>query len=51
VPLLVTRAGARLADGGEIGDLAPTILDLLGVPAPPQMTGRSLLVSVRPHAA
>ncbi len=51
VPLVLTRSGASLAAGGEIGDLAPTILDLLDVPAPPEMTGRSLLVRVRPHGA
>jgi 2,3-bisphosphoglycerate-independent phosphoglycerate mutase len=33
-----------LAPGGQLGDVAPTILDLLGVPQPPEMTGRSLLV-------
>ena len=38
------------ADGGKVNladgilaDIAPTILGLLGVPAPPEMTGRSLL--------
>ena len=38
-------AGA-LADG-KLGDLAPTILELMGVPHPPEMTGQSLL---RPKA-
>ena len=36
-----------LADG-KLGDLAPTILELMGVPQPPEMTGQSLL---RPHTA
>ena len=31
-----------LADG-KLGDLAPTILELMGVPQPPEMTGQSLL--------
>jgi 2,3-bisphosphoglycerate-independent phosphoglycerate mutase len=35
-------AGARLRDG-RLADLAPTLLDLLGLPLPPEMTGRSLL--------
>jgi 2,3-bisphosphoglycerate-independent phosphoglycerate mutase len=43
VPLVVTLTGARLRDGGKLGDLAPTVLGLLGVPAPPEMTGQSLL--------
>lgn len=35
--------GRTLRDGG-LADLAPTILELLGLPVPPEMTGRSLLV-------
>ncbi len=31
-----------LRDGGALRDVAPTILDLLGLPQPPEMTGRSL---------
>ncbi|WP_318240501.1 2,3-bisphosphoglycerate-independent phosphoglycerate mutase [Luteimonas colneyensis] len=37
------RAGATLRTGGALRDLAPTMLDLLGVPKPAEMTGRSLL--------
>jgi 2,3-bisphosphoglycerate-independent phosphoglycerate mutase len=36
-------AGRRLRDGG-LSDVAPTVLELLGLPAPPEMTGRSLIV-------
>jgi 2,3-bisphosphoglycerate-independent phosphoglycerate mutase len=36
-------AGRRLRDGG-LADLAPTILELLGMPIPAEMTGRSLIV-------
>ena len=43
VPLVVTLAGAHLGAGGRLGDLAPTVLGLLGVPAPLAMTGRDLL--------
>ncbi len=35
---------ARLRDGGALRDVAPTLLDLLGLPQPPEMTGRSLLL-------
>jgi 2,3-bisphosphoglycerate-independent phosphoglycerate mutase len=28
---------------GKLGDLAPTILTLMGVPVPPQMTGNILI--------
>jgi 2,3-bisphosphoglycerate-independent phosphoglycerate mutase len=46
VPLWwVTRdAGGRRLRDGTLADLAPTVLELLGLPVPPEMTGRSLLV-------
>jgi 2,3-bisphosphoglycerate-independent phosphoglycerate mutase len=34
---------ARLRSGGALRDVAPTILDLLGLPQPAEMTGQSLL--------
>lgn len=37
-----TRKQTRLAEG-KLGDIAPTILDLLGIAQPPQMTGRTLI--------
>ena len=43
VPLVLTVAGARLRDRGELSDLAPTVLGLLGLPVPAEMTGRNLL--------
>ena len=43
VPLIVTIAGATLAEGGELADLAPTTLHLLGIEPPLQMTGKSLV--------
>jgi 2,3-bisphosphoglycerate-independent phosphoglycerate mutase len=42
VPLVVTLPGAELRDGGELADLAPTALALLGLPAPAEMTGKPL---------
>ena len=44
VPLVVTVAGASLREGGSLSDLVPTCLDLLGIPAPDAMTGKTLLV-------
>jgi 2,3-bisphosphoglycerate-independent phosphoglycerate mutase len=35
--------GRTLRDGG-LADVAPTVLELLGLPVPPEMTGRSLIV-------
>lgn len=45
VPLLYVAddADRHRLDDGILADIAPTILALLGVPAPPEMTGRSLL--------
>jgi 2,3-bisphosphoglycerate-independent phosphoglycerate mutase len=43
VPLTVTVEGLELRDGGILADVAPTALDLLGIPKPDAMTGRSLL--------
>ena len=35
---------ARLLPTGRLCDIAPTMLAVLGLPQPPDMTGRSLLV-------
>jgi 2,3-bisphosphoglycerate-independent phosphoglycerate mutase len=43
VPLLVTAPDLSLRDGGELADLVPTVLALLELPKPLQMTGENLL--------
>ncbi|GGG67668.1 2,3-bisphosphoglycerate-independent phosphoglycerate mutase [Paenibacillus radicis (ex Gao et al. 2016)] len=43
VPCIVTRAGAELREGGILADLAPTVLDLLQLSKPKEMTGTSLV--------
>jgi 2,3-bisphosphoglycerate-independent phosphoglycerate mutase len=44
VPFVVVGASARgLRAGGSLVDVAPTVLELLGLPAPSEMTGRSLV--------
>ena len=46
VPLIYVAnnaGGAKLVDDGALCDLAPTLLELLGVTQPAEMTGRSLL--------
>ncbi len=40
---LRTIGSVKLREGGALRDVAPTILDLLGMPQPVEMTGRSLL--------
>jgi len=43
VPLLYIGRKARVADGGALQDVAPTLLAIMGLPQPEAMTGRSLL--------
>jgi len=41
--ILITEDGrVQLRPGGSLRDIAPTLLGVLGVPAPPEMTGRDL---------
>jgi 2,3-bisphosphoglycerate-independent phosphoglycerate mutase len=46
VPLVVTDSDAALRDGAEIADLAPTVLQMLGIRQPPEMTGRPIVISL-----
>jgi 2,3-bisphosphoglycerate-independent phosphoglycerate mutase len=46
VPLIVVEAGIEgklLREGGRLADIAPTVLTLMGLPIPAEMTGESLL--------
>ncbi|UII55547.1 2,3-bisphosphoglycerate-independent phosphoglycerate mutase [Cytobacillus spongiae] len=43
VPVIVTKEGAELREGGILGDLAPTMLDLLQIAKPEEMTGTTLI--------
>ena len=43
VPLIVSGAAVELKSGGCLADLAPTILELMGLEQPAEMTGHSLL--------
>jgi 2,3-bisphosphoglycerate-independent phosphoglycerate mutase len=42
VPLIVTDPAARLREGGELKDLAPTVLAYLGLTKPLQVSGQNL---------
>ncbi len=45
VPLVhISNRPCRLKDGGRLSDIAPTLLDLMGMDIPCEMTGRSLAV-------
>lgn len=43
VPLMLIGAGAHALADGRLADIAPTLLALMGVAQPPEMTGQSLL--------
>jgi 2,3-bisphosphoglycerate-independent phosphoglycerate mutase len=45
VPVILVGGpdGATLRSGGRLADLAPTLLDLMALPLPPEMTGKSLI--------
>jgi 2,3-bisphosphoglycerate-independent phosphoglycerate mutase len=43
VPLVYVGRGGQLAKGGSLQDVAPTLLVMMGLPQPGEMTGRSLL--------
>ena len=45
VPLVVTAQVGELRAGGILADVAPTVLELMGIDPPPEMTGSSLLRS------
>jgi 2,3-bisphosphoglycerate-independent phosphoglycerate mutase len=45
VPVILVGGpeGAKLRDGGRLADLAPTLLALIGIAQPAEMTGQSLI--------
>ena len=43
VPVIVTKPDVSLREGGILADLAPTMLQLLNVTQPAEMTGKSLI--------
>ncbi len=43
VPFLYVGRPAKLADGGALKDVAPSLLKMMGLPQPPEMAGNSLI--------
>lgn len=43
VPVIITKSGIELREGGKLGDLAPTLLQLLNIEQPEDMTGSSII--------
>ncbi len=44
VPFILCGAGTELREGGRLADIAPTILDVLGLACPEEMDGETLIV-------
>lgn len=44
VPVIVTKKGITLRTDGKLADVAPTMLDLMGIEKPEEMTGESLII-------
>lgn len=44
VPFILIGHDAKLREGGVLADIAPTMLQLLNIPQPSEMTGKSLVV-------
>ncbi|EHB48605.1 2,3-bisphosphoglycerate-independent phosphoglycerate mutase [Paenibacillus lactis] len=45
VPFIVTDENVTLREGGILADIAPTILDLMDLPKPAEMTGTSMITA------
>lgn len=43
VPFCVVGYPCKLRDGGKLADIAPTMLKILELPQPPEMTGKSII--------
>ncbi len=44
VPFILCGAGTELRSGGRLADIAPTMLDVMGLACPEEMDGRTLIV-------
>jgi 2,3-bisphosphoglycerate-independent phosphoglycerate mutase len=44
VPLIYVGREAKALEGGKLSDLAPTMLTLMGMEVPPEMTGKPLMI-------
>jgi len=43
VPCIITKEGLELREGGNLGDVAPTLLKLMNLEQPKEMTGKSII--------
>ncbi len=47
VPFIVFNYPCKLSEGGGLADVAPTMLEILDIPQPKQMTGKSLIKKLK----
>jgi 2,3-bisphosphoglycerate-independent phosphoglycerate mutase len=47
--VIVTVPGLTLRSGGVLADVAPTLLELMGIDQPAEMTGESLISQREAH--
>lgn len=43
VPFILVGAGSKLRNGGRLADIAPTMLDVMGLAVPEEMDGKTLI--------
>ncbi len=43
VPCIITKEGLELREGGNLGDVVPTMLELMNIKQPVEMTGKSII--------
>ena len=43
-PFIVVGAATKLRSGGRLADIAPTMLDLMGLECPDEMDGQTLII-------
>lgn len=44
VPFILCGAGSELRQDGKLADIAPTILDVMGLQCPAEMTGKTIII-------
>ena len=43
VPFIITKKNVKIRQTGNLGDVTPTMLELLGIKQPAEMTGKSMI--------
>ena len=43
VPIIIVNSNSNKINNGILADIAPTVLDIMGIQKPDEMTGKSLI--------